>query len=281
VSAAYEYRKVYADLVTPEGEVLVVYLNYVKVGGVWTARASVELYQPTGERTLHHGVDHPTLVDIDTPATELPLTVQLADGHFTLELDPVLGPWRPPTPTPAEGLTWGIKAVRTNARAQWGDRSWEGTGYVDYVQITRPTRLLGLSHLTWGRVHLPDRTVVIEHIDTDSGARWDTGVEWVLGEDAPRVLDRPARLTPEGHGEVDLHDRELTLTPQRVLHDGNAFDAERVPRRIDRWFCEIIGGPTHETRWIGTARLGGDERLALYESVRFGAAATSTRNKSS
>lgn len=269
MSAAYEYRKIYADCVTPDGDVCVLYLNYVRMAGIWTARASVELYSPDGHRQLVHGTGSPELVDADTPVDALPLDVEVPGGRFRMTLEPELGEWRPP-PSPVPALTWCVKAVRTRARVEWNDRTWDGTGYVDFVQLTRPTRLLGLRNLRWGRVHLPDRTVVIEHIDTTQLEHWDVGVDWRVGEARPRALHAPARLDDDGHGAVGLRTGTLTLQPLRVLHEGNAFDAERVPRRIDRWACEAIGGPTHEVRWYGTARLNGDAAPALWEAVRFG-----------
>lgn len=270
MSTAYEYRKVYADCVTPEGEVCVLYLNYVRLAGVWTARASVEWYTASGRRELVHGLDHPALVDGDATLDRLPLDVQVPGGQFSMRLTPRLGGWTPPTGPPVEALTWKILAVRTDAVVTWGDRTWRGTGYVDFVAITRPTRLLGMKSLRWGRVHLPDRTVVLEHLDTQGGAAWDVGVDWALGEPAARPLAGPAELGADGSGSVPLHDGPLLLSPSRVLHDGNAFDPERVPRWIDRMAAEAIGGPTRETRWYGTATRGAASAPALYESVRFG-----------
>lgn len=270
MSTAYEYRKVYADCVTPEGEVCVLYLHYVRIAGVWTARASVERYHADGQRELVHGTGSPALVGPDSALADVPLDLDVGGQRFRMVLEPELGPWQPAVPPPPDALTWRVLAVRTRAHVQWGEFELRGTGYVDYVQITRPTRQLGLHHLRWGRVHLPDRTVVLEHLDLRDGRTWDVGVDWRLGESTPRDLTGPATVDGHGRGTVPLDDGAVELVPERVLHDGNAFDPERVPRRIDRWACEVLGGPTHETRWLGEGHLGKAHRMALYEAVTFG-----------
>lgn len=276
MGAAYEYRKVYVDLLTPQGELWVVYLNYVRLAGAWTARAGLERYTPDGRRTLAHSPASPALVDADTPVEALPLSMPLpaADGlpagELRLELEVVQGAWQPPQTCPVPELHWSVRAARTRAVARLGAQAWEGTGYVDYVCIRKPTRLVGLRKLRWGRTHLPDRTVVSEHLEATGGRRWDTGFEWPLLAVVPVVLHEPSRLDDAGHGQVPLPDGLLRLDPERLLHRGDAFDPDRVPRRLDRWACNAIGGPTMETRWLGRARIDGLQAPALYEAVTFG-----------
>jgi len=273
VSQAYEFRKLYADIVDQSGRVAVLYLTYVRLAGIWSGRASVELYTPDGQRTVMHATEPAPLLDPDAALIEMPREVPLPEGVFRIELEPTLGVWKPERPPPADALHWQVKAARTEARARWPGGELRGIGYVDWVQITKPTRLLGLHELHWGRVHLPDRTVVFEHLTTVGGDRWDVGIDWRLDEAAPRMLAGPARLDASGHGMIPLSDLSLELTPDRVLHDGNAFDPERIPRVVDRMACEALGGRTTETRWLGRARLGAVVAPCLYERVRFGGSA--------
>lgn len=271
---AYDFRKVYADLVTPAGDVVVVYLNEVHLAGVRSTRSSAERYGPDGARTVFHGVaDLPPL----TPETALgSLVVPLAHGRITMTLEVEHGAWQPSTPSPVDPLHWWVLAARTRATLTWPDgRVDEGVGYVDWVEITTPTRLLGFRELWWGRAHLPDRTVVFEGLDRGDAPGW-----WVAAEvDAGGPTERPPRLglDERGAGPVTLGGRTLILTPERVLHDGDAFDPERIPRWLDRQACQAFGGPTWETRRFGRARLGDAEGPALWERVRFGEAATATR----
>jgi hypothetical protein len=270
VSQVYEFRKLYADVVDDRGSVAVLYLTYVRLAGIWTGRASVELHTPDGKRMLMHATEPAALIDPDAALTDVPREVSLPDGVFRLELEPTLGAWQPARPPPADALQWRVKAARTRAVARWPGGELSGIGYVDWVHITKPTRLLGLHELLWGRAHLPDRTVVFEHLTTVRGDRWDVGIEWRLDEAAPRTLSGPVRLDAGGRGVIPLTGQSLELAPDRVLHDGNAFDPERVPRLVDRVACEALGGRTTETRWLGRARLGRVVAPCLYERVRFG-----------
>lgn len=276
MSKAYEFRKLYADVVDDSGRVAVLYLTYVRLAGVWSGRASVELYTPDGQRTLMHATEPAALIDTNAALTDIPSEVSLPNGVFRLELEPALGAWQPARPPPADALHWHVMAARTGALARWPGGELSGVGYVDWVHITKPTRLLGLHELLWGRAHLPDRTVVFEHLTTVGGNQWDVGIEWHLDESAPRKLAGPVRLDAGGHGLIPLSGESLKLTPDRVLHDGDAFDPERVPRVVDRLACEMLGGRTTETRWLGRAHLGGVVAPCLYERVRFGQSAPSS-----
>jgi hypothetical protein len=258
MSAAYEFRKIYLDCITPAGEVVVLYLNWVRLAGAWIARRSLERYAPDGTRTV---------IDLPPPSPGV-WDAPLADP--CLRLEGLHGAWSPPPPPTGPALSWSVAHARANVALTWDGGAAEGLGYVDRVRLTRPTRLVGLSTLGWGRVHLPDRTVVFERLTTTDGAVWDVGFDWRLGADAPRPLAGPVALGEDGAGAVPLDDGVLSLAPARVLHQGDAFDPDRVPRAMDRWFCRTLGGPTHETRWLSTAAHGGHVAPALVERVRFG-----------
>jgi hypothetical protein len=63
------------------------------------------------------------------------------------------------------------------------------------------------------------------------------------------------------------------LEPRRILHAGNAYDSERVPRALDRLVARAIGGATSETRWLGRATDATNRDRAgwaVYERVLFG-----------
>lgn len=259
MSAAYEFRKIYLDCVEPDGAVTVVYQSWVRLAGVWIARRSVERYGPDGVRSV---------VDLAPAAVEMWDRACGADEGIWVEV--VQGAWAPPCP-PTRALDWRVAVARGEVALKWPGGAARGRGYADRVRITVPTRLLGLATLVWGRVHLEDRTVVFEHLTTVDGARWDVGLDWRVGERAPRALVGPVTLGTDGVGRVPLDDGPLTFAPARVLHQGDAFDPERVPRALDRWFCRTLGGPTHETRWLGVARHGERAATALYERVTFGA----------
>jgi len=276
----YEFRKLYADLVADDGTVCMLYLTWVRFSRHWHGRGGVELYAPDGSRTLAHGVAAPPLVEPDTLVEQIPLRVELGDGLFELTVALEHGAFTPATPSPAPALHWHVKVARTQARARWSgatERVVEGTGYIDWVHLTRLTRMLGFHTLRWGRAHLDGRTVVFNALRLDDGQEWRVGADWTA--QGRRDLDGFALdLDEDGGGAIGLGDATLELTPRRVLHAGSAFDAERVPRLVDRLVAEAVGGRTEETRWFAEATLQEPGRdpvvgTALHEWVRFGAAA--------
>jgi hypothetical protein len=276
----YEFRKLYTDLVADDGTVCMLYLTWVRFSRRWYGRGGVEVYTPDGSRTLAHGIAEPPVVQAETPAEEIPLRVQLEDGRFELTFTPEHGVYTPTTLSPAPALHWHVKVARTRAVARWSgatERVVEGTGYIDWVHITKPTRLLGFHTLRWGRAHLGGRTVVFNALRLADGQEWRVGAEW--SSEGRRDLGGFAMdLDEDGGGAIGLGDATLELSPRRVLHAGSAFDAERVPRLVDRMVVEALGGKTVETRWFAEAALQEPGRdpvvgTALHEWVRFGAAA--------
>lgn len=264
----YEFDKLYADLVSPDGTVCVVTLTWVRLLGGWQARAGVELYWPDGRREVLPAEGAPALTGPD-PLLASPLRLDLPDGPFELSLEDAHGePWEPSEPAPCGSLEWSVRVARASARATWGDRELIGSGYADWVRLTRFTRRLHFSSLEWGRIHLPDRTVVFNLLTLQSGEQWRVCRVWSDRErDCPDI-----RLElDEGAGDVSIGEALIRLQPVRVLFAGDAFDAQRVPHRMDRLACWAIGGRTTQTRWISRASM--DEApagWALHELVHFG-----------
>ena len=272
----YEFRKLYADLAAEDGTFLVLYLNRIKLGG-WQLRGSVEVYLPDGRHETLQGRPEDLALDLAAPLPGAPLRLAL-DGGGTFELKPevVHGEWVPAVPCPVAPLQWRVKAARARMVARWsgagagGERVLRGQGYVDLVRITRATRMLGLRTLHWGRAHLSGgRTVIFEDLTLADGRRWTV----VLDEPGGDVADSAGAvaLEPGGEGTVWLRAGELMkLAPSRVLHEGNAFGADRIPGRLDRALCEAVGGPTWQVRWFGEASCGALKGPAVWERVQFG-----------
>lgn len=262
---SYSFRKIYADLITDDGTVCVLYLTWVRFWKTWYPSAGVEIYGPDGTREIHRAKVAPAPAAPDTPLGELPLRIELDDGPFEMHHVPVHGGW---TPADRQGdLDWSVKLGRGHARASWGGRrpDLHGTGYVDFVELTRPTRWLGFETLTWGRFHLPGRTVVFDELQLATGDVWRPARTW------PGVESETRTDIGEGRATVDLGDEHLTLRAHRVLHRGNAFDPDRIPSPVDRAVCQMVGGPHHEVRWFGTATTAdGTTGPGLWEQVHFG-----------
>jgi acyl carrier protein len=110
-----------------------------------------------------HAVEPPPVVDPDAELAALPMSLRVPGGRLELSMTVIHGAWTPEPAPPVPALHWHVKAARTEAQARWpGQEGGElrGIGYVDWVHLTHPTRLLGFRHLRWGRAHVGSRTVV-------------------------------------------------------------------------------------------------------------------------
>ena len=263
----FELRKIYADVLAPDGTVCLMYLAWVRLWRRWYASAGVEIHAPDGGQQVLHARAVPPPVASDARISELPLQLDLVDGtRFRIDYESASAPWTPPL-SACPDLLWSVKMPRGAARVRHGDRELFGTGYVDWVQMTRPSRALGLQRLEWGRVHQPSRTIVFERLQLAGGAVW--GPALLIGHDGNvSATTTGVDVHDDGSARVRFDVDELVdITPIRVLHDGDAFDRARVPRLIDRTVCKVLGGAHWQRRWLGDTRGGG---LALYESVLFG-----------
>jgi hypothetical protein len=265
---SYAFHKVYADLVTPDGAILVVYQTWLRLLTRFYGSAGAEIYAPDGRRRLLHGRTEPALLDPDAPLG--PLHLDTAEGPLDLELAAASGPFDPGPPSACPALRWRVLALRTAARARLpSGEVLEGTGYVDWVALTRPTRTLGFHYLRWGRAHLPTRSLAFMALDLAGGARWQVGVEHAVGGD-PSANGAGEIALEGGSGLVRIGESEIAIEALREIHRGSAFDPARVPNPFHRAVAWAYGGATGERRWLAQARVGAEEGLALHEHVGFG-----------
>jgi hypothetical protein len=261
----YAFEKLYADLVTDDGTVCIVYLTWTEILGLRHATAGYELYTPDGKREVVHARRAPARPDLDSGAWTVRLDVP--GGPFELCHSARSGAWAPiggPT-----SLSWSVKTARADVEARWlGDepRALRGRGYADWVTLHRVTRRLGLRRVNWGRAHVGEATIIWNCIESQSGEVWSCALST---DGARRDESRDLELGGPGPGRVP---RGLELGDGRVLHDGPALDRERVPSATLRGLVKLVNPPVTETRWVSRARLGGglETGWALHEHVRFG-----------
>ena len=264
----YEFQKMYADVVAPDGTVCVVYQTWVRLLRAWHARSGIELYRPDGTRTVLIGEGAAEPPPLDAPVARCPMSLRVDGGSFELALDEDHGGFEPGPACP--GLEWSVKLGAARMRARGPGIDIAGCGYVDLVRLTRATRFLGLRELGWGRTHAGPATLVWTALDFVDGTRWCAGAWWEGNRSQHGGVE--VELDGRGRGSVVVADRPISIVPVRVIHDGDAFDRERIPALADRLVTRAIGGATHQVRWQGQAtdlrsRQSGD---ALYERVRFG-----------
>ena len=273
---SYAFRKLYADLISEDGTVCVVYVTWLEALGLVLPYAGVEIYWPDGRREVLHASRPPPSLDSRHPPDRLEFELELPGGRAKFAQRVVHGAWEPASPAACSGLTWSVLVGRAAAELRWLDDSkrptLRGGSYADWVVLTRLTRRLGLASIEWGRIHFETRTQVFNRITLRQGLEWqrcaawsggapdetaDVGLAWTAGE---------AHLTAGGAGVI--------LAPARVLHDGSPLDAARIPNRAERLVASAMTGRSRETRWLSHARAVGDARdtgWALHEEVRFGA----------
>ncbi len=265
---SFRFKKLYADCVTDDGTVCVVYVAWLDVFGARSTHAGLELYSPDGRREVIRARALSHHVDADGVTIEL----DVPGGPFVLEQRSVHGAWVPSGGPPHENLQWSVVTARAETVGRFtSDPSrpvLRGLGYADWVDIGRPTRRLGLRLLQWGRVHLPDSTVVFNIVGFKSRGSWIRGAEWsddgprevgelaiVGADDAVNVLTMPARRSTEGTTSIDIE-------RARTLHAGDPIDAERFPGVVERVLSGVITGPADEDRRLGRARSSREGRAA-------------------
>ncbi len=273
----FRYWKLYADVVTPEGTVAIVYLTRLEVWGWVMDDAGLELYHPDGSREVLRARDAPD-PSVFASAPLKSFALGFGDDRLELEYRAALPAWVPPGGLPEPHLKWQVLVPRAAVRARWSPGSrradLSGEGYADWLELRRPPRRLGLAAVAWGRVHLPAETLVFIHLTLCSGSRWQRAARWTGGE--PWATDEFAlesaatglvlRAPAAGAGGI-------ILAWGRVLHQGAALDAARFPSYWRRLLARWLAGPIVETRRASPlAGLAGspDRICAVHEVVRFG-----------
>lgn len=273
---SYAFRKVYADVLAPDGTLYVVYLAWLHLLGRWYGRSGAEVYAPDGTHTTHHGEEMAPVEHAEFDATHI--VVALPRGPLVLRYHPEGEAFSPAPPMACPGLSWSVLVPRGTAIITSADLGrHEGVGYVDWVALSRPTRRLGLRELSWGRAHLDDATIAFTALDFADGRVWHSGAVWSRPSPAPDPGEVASELDAAGNMRVTVGGSALVLRAERLLHQGDAFGKDRVPRPMERLVARVLGGRTHETRWLGSASWAQGRGRAVYERVRFGAGAAGTR----
>jgi hypothetical protein len=285
----YRLEKLYVDLIAEDRTVCIGYWTLSELFGKPLLQGMVESFWPDGRhevvRARPASMPPPPLLSSSMrpapslraplPTREAPLRLRLPEGEMTWEFDAKHGSVSPTRI--GRSLDWSVEFARARVIVSWpglsGRPTLRGVGYADRVRLARLPRRLGLSSLRWGRVHLPDETLVFTSVRFRSGDGWSEAISWSSGS---RKLSLPRFEIRDLHESalLELPGRSLTLRSVRVLHDGPAIDAGRFPHVFERLSVRTLAGPTRETRWLARAerpdRRPGGEGWAIHERVLFG-----------
>jgi hypothetical protein len=273
----FRFRKLYADIVSSDGTVSIVYLAWLEALGVRFSSASVERYHADGRHDVQHARPPAWSFDPDSVRDGWRVRLEFPHGAFELHYHGTLPPWRPVGPPPHPAMDWRVliprAAVAGSSAGLGAGGEFHGTGYCDWVELRHPPRLLGMSALRWGRAHLPGETVVFTALAFGSGRTWTRASCWRGGE-----VQRDAVVGLEfgeagslGIGVADA--KPLTLMPSRILHDGPGLNRARFATALTRVAAHALTGSLQERRWLASLpnSCGLRPASAVHELVTFGA----------
>jgi hypothetical protein len=266
----------YADVVLADGQVVVVYLAWLDCAGIHSAAATIERYAPDGTRAVLHALDPPPPLDPDALPGRLSIGLATATGAFQIEYSNGSASWAPAGAP--EGLCWRVLRARAEAVVTWtgtqDTRLWQGEGYIDWVDLSRPPRLLRLRALAWGRAHWSDEAAAYTTVVLASGRRWTRAARWRSGALAETLEDvKLEHAAAGGLLAAAGNNTWLRLGSGRVLHQGAGLDRERFPRLSERIGARLLTGTIDETRWLCpviTPAPDGRTSCAIHEVVHFG-----------
>ncbi len=273
----FEFRKVYIDLITEQGEVAVLYLSWVRFLQRWQAQASLEIHEQGGKRTVVYAKDAPPLVDPARGLDQLPVALTIPGGKLELDVRPVHDAWAPTVPSPVPELQWSLGALRSSTTitltTDSGTRRLRGDGCVDFVTLTKATRKLGLRSLRWGRAHMFEHSLAFTALELEDDRRWFVGVTRMHGRDALSYGNLALKLKDgEGMVRFGTGGQHLRFSDATVLRSGSTFDAVRFPGFLTRQTSQAVCGPQEERRWLCKATVDNAHGvgMGLHEIVWFG-----------
>jgi hypothetical protein len=282
---SFTFRKLYADVVAADGTVGIAYLSWLDAWGIRSAMAGVELYARDGRRQVIRASGSPRPLDPNAIAERWEQILEFEDGCLELRYSGGSCGWNPPGDPPSEALAWRVLMPQGEALWQWQGSSRRpelyGAGYIDFVEIRRLPRNLGLAGLEWGRIHLGRSAVVFSALTFGSGQRWQRAV-WDGEPDRYDVGDEFTLRTVPGTTHLRFRDAagppapHVVLNAARILHDGAGLDRARFPSVCERFATRVLGGPLRERRWLSVAHEPSRPTVsgwAIHERVSFGAAA--------
>jgi len=256
---AFLLEKWYADVLSGDGSVLLVYLGWMRVLGVPVARFSAELFRPGGAsvrgdapvRSIEGGESRlefgPARIDGESLVWSTPGlsgALRFAARHPTVTLrEPFLEQG-------GQRVLWTVEVpdadVEGELRWPGGGERFVGRGYRDRVFCDVPPWRFPVRELRWGRA------VSASH-----------AAAWVCARTAQGEVAASWR---DGRVVADAAE-PVALEAERTLVDTRVADIEGLRFGLLRPILRRLTGDPHEAKWAAAARLGAESGRAIHEHV--------------
>jgi hypothetical protein len=259
-------EKYYADVLLPDGTVLLIYLGTVVLFGVRLARLSAELFLPNGQVRrgsatvggIRGGENHLTfgsaaidgdLLSFETP--ELSGVLKYSSRFAPCELR------RPFLSAEGRSLTWSVEVPDADVSGVigWPGGSMEihGRGYRDRVWFDLLPWRFPIRRLVWGRAVAGDHAATWVRASTPAGI---VSEAWLDGE---MVSGADTRLVPAS----------VALGPSRAFLDADLADLKTLRLGWLRGIVNAMGAGLHETKYRASCLVHGVPGVAVHEVVRW------------
>src|SRR5437879_9283977 len=150
VPMTFRFRKLYADVVSDDGTVTIVYLTWLELWGARFASAGVERYGPHGSRDVQHARPQAWEFSPISVGDGWGVRLELPSGGFELRYQSALMSWRPNGDLPDPAMEWRGFIPRARGVGRSGGQEAPGAGHRGRGGVGRPPRPAGLRPAPWG-----------------------------------------------------------------------------------------------------------------------------------
>ena len=259
-------EKFYADVLLPDGTVLLIYLGTVVLFGVRFARLTAELFQPNGNvvrgsaivSAIRGGENHlefgPAAIDGDLLSFETP------GLSGVLRYDRRRAPCELRKPFLSAGgrsLTWSVEVPDADVTGWigWpgGSMAIQGRGYRDRVWFDLLPWRFPIRELVWGRAVAGSHAATWVRATTRDGVVSESWLDGEVVSDAENVLVPPP----------------VALGQSRAFLDSDLTDLKSLKLGWLRGVVDALGAGLHETKYQAACLVHGVPGVAVHEVVRW------------
>jgi hypothetical protein len=261
-------EKWYLDVVSPEGEVVILYDASVEFGMFKLRHRSALAVQGDGSRTHTTRRSHAPVPIVSTAGCSY--ATELVQGTWSRRASSLSARL---LDSPRGVIDWNVHVPSADVEVRFAERVVRGTGYVEQLRMTLLPWRFPFRGLRWGRWIADDRWLV--WID------WSGGPTGIGGEREPtgerRFWSASARgiehIGEASETMVATSAHRLMLDSSRTIHDAALHESLGSAARLIAPMIPASFLNLHETKWLSRGVLhspaGTIQGMALHESVVF------------